>query len=265
VLSGKGGVGKSTVAAQLALTLVNEGKRVGLLDIDLTGPSIPQILGLQNHAVHSSSEGWVPVYPSGTKQLFSVMSIGFLLDTKESPVIWRGPKKTAMIRSFLESVCWGTLDYLVIDTPPGTSDEHITICELLKELNPDGALIVTTPQAVSLLDVSKEINFCKKIGFPILGVLENMSGFICPHCSECTNVFSTGGGEALAKQMNVPFLGRLPLDPQLTVACDQGKGFLEWHSKSQSLKALKDFVQQLIQKDNNSHGSDQKQLNEQNQ
>jgi len=182
VLSGKGGVGKSSVAVQLAQGLVLAGKRVGLLDIDLCGPSVPTMLGLRGAKVHQSSQGWVPVYADETQRL-AVMSIGFLLAKEDDAVVWRGPKKTAMIRQFLTDVQWGYLDYLIVDTPPGTSDEHISIVESLRDHNPDGAVLVTTPQAVALADVRKELNFCRKVGLEILGVVENMSGFVCPHCA----------------------------------------------------------------------------------
>lgn len=143
------------------------------------------------------------------------MSIAFLLNNRNNAVVWRGPKKTAMVKQFLTDVRWGELDYLIIDTPPGTSDEHITIMESLKSAKCDGAVIVTTPQQVSIEDVRKEVTFCKKTNIPILGIIENMSGFICPHCTECTNIFSKGGGEALAELVEVPFLGVLPIDPRM--------------------------------------------------
>jgi Mrp family chromosome partitioning ATPase len=181
VLSGKGGVGKSSVTAELALSLVRKGYRVGILDIDLTGPSMPEVLNLSGQKIHQSSNGWIPVYTDSTKKL-GLVSLGFLLGKKDDPVIWRGPKKNAMIKQFVNDINWGELDYLIIDTPPGTSDEHISIAGYLKEYNPDGAVIVTTPQGVSLIDVRREINFCRKVGIRVLGLIENMSGFICPHC-----------------------------------------------------------------------------------
>ncbi|XP_030750994.1 cytosolic Fe-S cluster assembly factor NUBP2 homolog [Sitophilus oryzae] len=214
VLSGKGGVGKSTVSTQLALTLVEKGYKVGLLDVDLCGPSIPYLLQLEGNDVHQSDSGWVPVY-TDEKQNLAVMSIGFLLNNRNNAVVWRGPKKTSMVKQFLTDVCWGKLDYLIIDTPPGTSDEHITVMENLKNIKCDGAIIVTTPQQVSIEDVRKEITFCKKTGIPILGLVENMSGFVCPSCTECTNIFSKGGGEALAQLSNITLLGSLPIDPRV--------------------------------------------------
>jgi Mrp family chromosome partitioning ATPase len=181
------------------------------------------------------------------------MSIGFLLDSKDSAVVWRGPRKTAIIKQFVEDVAWGELDYLVIDTPPGTSDEHITVCESLAKYNPDGAVIVTTPQNVSIADVRKEISFCKKIGLPILGVVENMSGFVCPHCAECTNIFSTGGGEAMAKELDIPFIGRIPIDPLIGSACEAGKSFIEANKASTSLDALRNFASNYPQTSSSSN------------
>ncbi|KAF9288852.1 Nucleotide-binding protein 2 [Mortierella alpina] len=215
VMSGKGGVGKSSVTTQLALSLTARGKTVGVLDIDLCGPSIPRMLGLDGKGVHQSSAGWVPVFADEKKQL-CCMSIGFMLENKDDSVVWRGPKKTAMIRQFLTDTCWGELDYLIVDTPPGTSDENISIVEHLKAYNPDGVVLVTTPQAVALADVRKQVSFCRQVGVPILGLIENMSGFICPHCAECNNLFSAGGGEAMSEEFALNFLGRVPIDPTLT-------------------------------------------------
>ncbi|CAK7895182.1 cytosolic Fe-S cluster assembly factor Cfd1p [[Candida] anglica] len=224
ILSGKGGVGKSSVTTQTALTLVDKGFNVGVLDIDLTGPSLPRMFGVESKQVRQSTAGWVPVpvfdnKDDPSKGSLSLMSLGFLLGDRNNSVVWRGPKKTAMIRQFLKDVVWNggaeskPLDYLLIDTPPGTSDEHIAIAEELRWAEPDGAIIVTTPQQVATADVRKEINFCKKVGFAILGVVENMSGFICPYCSECTDIFSSGGGVTLSETLNIPFLGNVPIDP----------------------------------------------------
>ncbi|KAK9374595.1 P-loop containing nucleoside triphosphate hydrolase protein [Lipomyces chichibuensis] len=220
VLSGKGGVGKSSITTQLALSLVQLGHSVGVLDIDLTGPSLPRMFGLESKKIHQSSQGWVPVYTDASKRL-CVMSIGFLLKDRGDSVVWRGPKKSAMIRQFVRDVVWGELDYLLIDTPPGTSDEHIAIAEQLRDAKPDGAVLVTTPQAVATADVRKELSFCRKVGFDVLGVVENMSGFICPHCAECSHIFSKGGGEELAKQYDVPFLGAVPIDPQFVLLIEE--------------------------------------------
>jgi Mrp family chromosome partitioning ATPase len=252
VLSGKGGVGKSSVTTQLALTLSLQGHSVGVLDVDLTGPSIPRFFGIEKEKVRQAPGGWIPVpvhdartggeiqngVSNGNHALATTnrhekslgalhcMSLGFLLASRGDAVVWRGPKKTAMVRQFLSDVQWGSLDYLLIDTPPGTSDEHISLVEtLLKEATTEqlsGAVIVTTPQAISINDVKKEINFCRKVGVRILGVVENMSGFVCPNCSECTNVFSKGGGQVMAQEFEVPFLGSVPIDPMFVRLIEEG-------------------------------------------
>lgn len=242
VLSGKGGVGKSSVTTQLAFSLSLQGHSVGVLDIDLTGPSIPRFFGIENSKVKQAPGGWLPVpvhepkspsdeitndekTPTKTGALYC-MSLGFMLGNRGDAVVWRGPKKTAMVRQFLSDVQWGALDYLLIDTPPGTSDEHISLVEtLLKTAAPgqvSGAVIVTTPQAISISDVRKEINFCKKTGVHIIGVVENMAGFVCPHCAECTNVFSKGGGKIMADDFSVPFLGSIPIDPAFVALIEEG-------------------------------------------
>jgi len=247
VLSGKGGVGKSTVATQLALALTHNNQKVGILDIDLCGPSIPRMLGLEGRDVQQTNEGWLPVPVDACPQL-CVMSIGFLLKGKDSAVIWRGPKKSAMIRQFLTDVNWGPLDYLVIDTPPGTSDEHISVVECLKEFrNPDGAVLVTTPQALSIGDVRREITFCRKGNINILGVIENMSGYVCPHCSECTNIFSSGGGESLAKYADIKFLGRIPIDTQLGECTDDGVDFVHNFKESATAQRFDELAKHLFE------------------
>ncbi|XP_040169723.1 cytosolic Fe-S cluster assembly factor NUBP2 homolog [Anopheles arabiensis] len=244
VLSGKGGVGKSTVSTQLALTLAEADHKVGLLDIDLCGPSVPYLLGLEDRDVHQCDEGWVPVYTSAEKRL-AVMSIGFLLKNRSDAVIWRGPKKTAMIKQFLEDVNWDKLDYLIIDTPPGTSDEHITVMECLKTVRTEGAIIVTTPQEMALEDVRKEVTFCKKTGIPILGIVENMSGFVCPNCSECTNIFSSGGGHSLAELAKVPHLGTLPIDPRVGELAGTGKACVKELPDCTTSEVLRELVRTL--------------------
>ncbi|KAH6638973.1 P-loop containing nucleoside triphosphate hydrolase protein [Boeremia exigua] len=251
VLSGKGGVGKSSVTTQLALTLSLQGHSVGVLDIDLTGPSIPRFFGIEEKKVRQAPGGWIPVPVHESQTLspkadgtdgnaatqgqhvgaLSCMSLGFILANRSDAVIWRGPKKTAMVRQFLTDVLWPELDFLLIDTPPGTSDEHISLLEtLLKQVaSPTappnqlaGAVVVTTPQAISISDVKKELNFCRKTGIRVLGVVENMAGFVCPNCSECTNVFSKGGGEIMARDFEVPFLGSVPIDPAFVMLVEEG-------------------------------------------
>jgi Mrp family chromosome partitioning ATPase len=232
VLSGKGGVGKSSITTQLALSLSLAGHSVGILDIDLTGPSIPRLFGIEDSKVTQAPGGWVPVPVHAADAApgigsLSCMSLGFLLQDRGDAVVWRGPKKTAMVRQFLTDVLWGEVDYLLIDTPPGTSDEHISLAEtLLKNAFPGqvaGAVVVTTPQAVATADVRKELNFCSKTGINVIGVVENMSGFVCPNCSECTNVFSSGGGKVMAQEFNVKFLGSVPIDPQFVMLVETGR------------------------------------------
>ncbi|KZV74867.1 cytosolic Fe-S cluster assembling factor CFD1 [Peniophora sp. CONT] len=223
VLAGKGGVGKSSVSAQLALSLhaSTPTARVGILDVDLTGPSIPRMLGLDGHGVHQSTDGWVPVYADGAERRLACMSVGFLLKKKEDSVVWRGPKKNAMIRQFLSDVRWGDLDYLVVDTPPGTSDEHLSLLEHLAPVHDRlSAVVVTTPQAVALADALKCVSFTRAVNLPVLGLIENMCGYVCPCCGEVSNVFSTGGGQSLAERESIPFLGALPVDVELVTLLD---------------------------------------------
>ncbi|GAU96229.1 hypothetical protein RvY_07703 [Ramazzottius varieornatus] len=245
VMSGKGGVGKSTVTVELALTLRSMGKKVGILDIDLCGPSIPRMFGISNQRVHQSSYGWIPVYPLADKTI-ALMSIGFLMNNPDEAVVWRGPKKNSLIKQLLDGVYWDDIDYLLIDTPPGTSDEHITIVEALRQYSPEGAVLVTTPQAVSVADVRREITFCRKATLPILGVVENMSGFICPNCEECTNVFSSGGGKDLAEEYAIPYLGNIPIDPELTKTLEEGGNFIEKFPDSRVASTMRTIVTNLI-------------------
>lgn len=246
VLSGKGGVGKSTVAVQLALGLVKIGYRVGLLDIDLCGPSVPRMLQIEDRNVLQGETGWLPVYVNEDDKQLAVMSLAFFLNTRNDAVIWRGPKKDKMIRDFMQNVFWSDRDFLIIDTPPGTSDEHISVIQNLRSYNPDGAVLVTTPQAVSVGDVRREVTFCKKTGLSVIGVVENMSGFVCPHCSECTNIFSKGGGEALAQHFSVPFLGSIPLCPLLSRSLDGATDSSAADAVSPARDAISDIVHKLI-------------------
>lgn len=246
MLSGKGGVGKSTCTANLAWALAkDEDVQVGVMDTDLCGPSIPKVMGVEGEEVHESGDGWSPVF---IEDNLSVMSVGLLLDPKAA-IIWRGTKKDGMIKQFLKDVAWGDTDYLVIDTPPGTSDEHISLTRYLDAAGGiDGAVIVTTPQQVALLDVRKGISFCKKMGIRIFGVVENMSGFVCPNCEKSSEIFpATGAGvEGMAAELDIPFLGKLPLDPRIAKACDQGKSFLDEIPDSPATAAYLNVVEKLV-------------------
>lgn len=246
VLSGKGGVGKSTFSSQMALALAARGYTVGILDIDLCGPSIPRMLGVDGREVHQSGSGWAPVW---LNDRVAVMSIGFMLPDKDGAVVWRGPRKSGLIKQFLKDVDWGELDFLVFDTPPGTSDEHIALSQYLKESGVDGAVVVTTPQEVAMQDVRKELNFCRKVDLNVLGVVENMSGFVCPCCDTKSDIFPrpTGGGpRAMAEAFRVPFLGALPLDPRMSMCCEAGEAFVKVHPDAPAAKAFNAVVDGVI-------------------
>ena len=240
VLSGKGGVGKSTVAVNLAVSLSLAGKSVGLLDVDIHGPSIPKMLRMDDAKVQIENGAVLPVKKAGLK----VMSIGFLLENRDDAVIWRGPMKMGVIKQFLQDVDWGELDYLIIDSPPGTGDEPLSVCQLVK--NADGAIIVTTPQDVAIADVRRSITFCHQLSLPVLGVVENMSGFVCPKCGEVTDIFKTGGGERMAHEMGIPFLGRIPIDPVVGEACDAGKPFVYHYSRTETAKAFERIIAPML-------------------
>ncbi|KAJ3036010.1 cytosolic Fe-S cluster assembly factor nbp35 [Rhizophlyctis rosea] len=232
VLSGKGGVGKSTFTTNLAFALsFDENVQVGIMDVDICGPSLPKMTGLEEEQIRQSSTGWAPVYVNDN---LAVMSVGFMLQNQDDAVIWRGAKKNGMIKQFLKDVDWGDLDYLLVDTPPGTSDEHLSVVQYLKETQITGAVVITTPQEVSLQDVRKELNFCKKVGIPIIGVVENMSGFVCPKCTKESVIFAptTGGAKKMCDDVGVPFLGAIPLDPRIGKSCDLGESFLDQYQDS---------------------------------
>ncbi|MFC1565186.1 iron-sulfur cluster carrier protein MrpORP [candidate division KSB1 bacterium] len=244
VLSGKGGVGKSTFAVNLAVALSKAGKKVGLLDIDIHGPSIPKLLNMETvRLIESDGIIIAPYFNNDIK----VMSVGFLLRKVESAVILRGPIKTSLIRQFLRDVDWGVLDYLIIDSPPGTGDEPLSICQLIEKA--DGAIIVTTPQELSLNDVTKSIDFCNELDVSVLGVVENMSGFICPNCDNIINIFKKGGGEKMASEMNVPFLGSIPLEPNIVEACDLGNPYVSRHSEDKTAQAFNAVIKPIIELD----------------
>ncbi|KAL3106742.1 hypothetical protein niasHT_012007 [Heterodera trifolii] len=269
ILSGKGGVGKSTVTASLAYAIANlqDGAKpfkvwcrftrffnllfffyVAVLDVDICGPSQARMFGCEENSVQNSDQGWTPIFVQNN--LF-VMSIAFLLDTRDEAIIWRGPRKNALIKQFLRDVDWGELDFLIIDTPPGTSDEHISIVQMLLQASfLDGAVIVTTPQEISLLDVRKEVNFCVKTKVPVLGVVENMCQFVCPCCSTASQLFpnTTGGAKKMCADLSLELLAQLPLDPRLAKSLDEGQSYFEHFADSPVAKQFGDLANLLVNK-----------------
>jgi len=241
VLSGKGGVGKSTVSANIAMALAAAGKKVGLLDVDIHGPSIPRLLSLTGVQPHIEPTQIEPVpYNSN----LWVMSLGFLIPDKETAVIWRGPMKIGLIKQFVRDVAWGDLDYLVTDCPPGTGDEPLSALQTLGE--DAQAVIVTTPQGVAVDDVRRSVTFCRQLGNPVLGIVENMSGFVCPNCKTVHNIFNSGGGESLAREMGVPFLGRIPLDPEVVRSGDEGYPFMKVQGDTPTGQAIAKVVAPIL-------------------
>jgi ATP-binding protein involved in chromosome partitioning len=247
VLSGKGGVGKSTVAVNLATALAMAGKRVGLLDIDIHGPSVPKLLHVEGAPITGGEDSIYPVrigFPDG---VLNVMSIGFLLRERDDAVIWRGPRKFGLIRQFLKDVEWGELDYLIVDSPPGTGDEPMAVAELID--NADGAVVVTTPQEIAVQDVRRCIVFCRQVNLPVLGVVENMSGFTCPKCGEVVRIFGGEGGRAMAEEMGVPFLGAIPIEPEIVTTGDSGKPMVQVQPHSEVAMAFGRMVRALLEKE----------------
>lgn len=226
IMSGKGGVGKSSTSVNLALALAAKGHSVGLLDVDLHGPDIPRMLGLDGILDMNSEQQLVP---KRYNQHLSAVSVESLTTGQDDAIIWRGPVKYSVIQQFIGQVAWGDLDFLLIDAPPGTGDEPLTIAQTITDAQ---AVIVTTPQEVSLADVRKSINFCKTVKMPVFGIVENMSGLACPHCDCIIDLFGSGGGERMADQMGIPFLGRIPFDPEMVNCGDAGVAFQEKHKDS---------------------------------
>ena len=241
IISGKGGVGKSTVAANLARALAARGSRVGLLDADIHGPTIPLMMGLRDRRAAAMGETLLPV---AVAENLHVMSLAFLLEDPTQPVIWRGPLRSGVIRQFIADVAWGDLEFLVVDLPPGTGDEPLTVAQSFPKA--DGAVIVTTPQEASLSDCRKAINFVRAVNLPVLGVIENMSGFVCPHCGQRTDIFAEGGGRRMAAEMGVPFLGALPLAPEIVSLGDAGKSLLDPDVSQAVRQPLEDVVAVLL-------------------
>jgi len=240
VMSGKGGVGKTSVAANLATALSRRGAKVGLMDVDLHGPDIPRILGLKG-VLEASVDGRIT--PKPYSENLEVISVGSMAGDPDKAVIWRGPLKLQVIRQFISGVQWGKLDYLIIDSPPGTGDEPLTVAQTIPDAK---AIIVTMPQEMCLDDVRKSINFCKTVKMEIFGLIENMSGFVCPHCGKPIDLFGTGGGFRTAAAMNIPFLGRIPLDPKMVKSADAGEPYMEEYPDSEATKAYDQIVARIM-------------------
>jgi len=240
VFSGKGGVGKSTVAANLALALSLKGKKVGALDVDIHGPNLAKMLGVEDKKMDISAAGITPVQVNENLKL---VSMSFLIQDPDLPVIWRGPMKMKVIQQFLADADWGDLDWLIIDSPPGTGDEPLSVAQLIPAT---GAIIVTTPQEVSVLDSRKAVVFAMKLNLNVLGIIENMSGLTCPHCGRRIDLFKVGGGEAAAVDMKVPFLGRIPIDPQIVISGDEGKPFADLRKDSEASRAFGEIVEKIL-------------------
>jgi ATP-binding protein involved in chromosome partitioning len=242
VMSGKGGVGKTTVAVNLAVALASEGKSVGILDGDIHGPNVPKMLGLNGCGPMMGESGLIPIEgPQGVK----VMSLAFMLPNEDTPVVWRGPVKHSLFKQFLAEVDWGTLDFLIVDLPPGTGDEPLSVAQLLGK--PLWSVIVTTPQDVALLDSRKSVVFSQTVDINVLGIVENMSGLTCPHCGEQIDLFKTGGGERSSRDLNVPFLGAVPIDPNVVTGGDSGSPIVNAHVDSRAAEAFRSLARKVHQ------------------
>jgi ATP-binding protein involved in chromosome partitioning len=242
VISGKGGVGKSTVTVNLGMAFAMHGyvNSVGILDADIHGPCVPKMLGLRGQRLQSNPIGVFPVMgPLGIK----VVSMDFLLSSDEAPVIWRGPLKMKAIQQFLSDIMWGELEFLLIDLPPGTGDEPLSVMQLIPDL--DGVIIVTIPSEVSQVVVKKAVTFARQLGVPVIGIIENMSGFVCPKCGAETNIFKVGGGQRIAEDLSVPFLGSIPIDPEICRDSDNGVPFITEHMDSPATKAFSEIVKKI--------------------
>lgn len=241
VMSGKGGVGKSTVSVNLALGLAKKGYKVGLMDVDIHGPDVVRMLDLKGTIEPpASKDALVP--PLKYSDNLKVVSLEYMMRDRDEAIIWRGPLKIQAIRQFVSDMDWGELDYLVIDAPPGTGDEPLSVAQTIPNVK---AVVVTTPQKVALADVRKSINFCKTVKVEIAGVVENMSGFVCPHCNETVDIFKSGGGESLARELELPFLGKIPMDPQVVMAGDDGKPYLSSDADSPATTAFAGVVKAI--------------------
>ncbi|MCF7792470.1 MAG: Mrp/NBP35 family ATP-binding protein [Candidatus Cloacimonetes bacterium] len=245
VISGKGGVGKSTVSVNVAHGLAMQGKKVGILDVDIHGPSIAKMLGIEDRRLTPPEKGDRPL-PIKVKENFWAMSIATLLENPDEPIIWRGPLKIGAIKQFLQDIQWPELDYLIIDSPPGTGDEPLSIVQTLK--NVDGSLIVSTPQDIALLDARKTIKFSQKMNVPVMGIIENMSTFLCPHCNKEIDIFQGLGVQKAAKDFNIDILGKIPIDTNVVKSGDSGRSFMADWKDSASAKEFQKIVDKVIKK-----------------
>ena len=240
VISGKGGVGKTTVAVNLAYGLANRGKKVGILDVDIHGPNIAKMLGIEGKRLAGSEFSIEPIEViPGLK----AVSLALLSEDRDKPIIWRGPLKMIIIKQFLADVNWGELDYLIIDSPPGTGDEPLSVCQLIPDIN--GAIVVTTPQDIAILDSRKSVLFAKELKVPFIGIIENMSGFICPHCKKDIDLFGIGGGEKAAHDLKVPFIGRIPIEPEIVKLGDSGQPFIQFKKETQTAKIMNEIIDKI--------------------
>ena len=243
ILSGKGGVGKSTITANLAIALARKGHKVGVLDIDIHGPSIPKILGMRGQELTAGRLEGVGIFPAKGPLDIKVISMDFLLPSDETPVIWRGPMKMGAIRQFLADVAWGNLDFLIVDIPPGTGDEPLSLMQLLPGI--DGVIIVTAPSEVSQIVVKRAVGFTRELHVPVLGIVENMSGFVCPKCGAEVDIFGSGGGQKIAEELGVPFLERIPIDSKICEDSDRGTPFIIERAETPAAKAFMRVVDKV--------------------
>lgn len=240
VLSGKGGVGKSTVASNLAVALSKKGFNTGLLDIDIHGPSVPSLFGVENAKIYSTNN---LMHPYQYNDNLKLISVGFLLANFDDPIVWRGPMKAGVVKQFIKEVDWGDLDYLIVDCPPGTGDEVLSIVNLIENAK---AVIVTTPQKLALIDAKKAINFCKNAKVNILGIIENMSGFICPSCSNTVDIFKSCGGSQMAQDMDISFLGKIPLEQSIVESSEKGIPFIEAFEDSKTTLIMESIIDKIL-------------------
>ncbi|MBN2735739.1 MAG: Mrp/NBP35 family ATP-binding protein [Spirochaetales bacterium] len=241
IISGKGGVGKTTVSVNLAYALAKKNLKVGIMDVDIHGPNIAKMLGIEGNQLTGGQWG---IEPFAALPNLKAVSMALLNQEQDNPIIWRGPLKMATIKQFISDVNWGELDYLIVDSPPGTGDEPLSICQLIPDIK--GAIIVTTPQDVAILDSRKTVFFARQLNIPVAGIIENMSGFICPHCNSKTDLFGSGGGEKAASNLSVPFLGRIPIEPEMVIHGDAGKPYAHYQRETETGKIFNTIIDKII-------------------